>query len=298
MLWRNWGALYTRLRGICFFDEPRRHDAPLTYRGRIMDGRSDMGTLNRRHYMPPFSVRDICDLLRLDDPEGSPPMAEPYLQFHHRRIEKGGSIYRQGQSFESLYIVRFGFLKTVMRDVEGTERVLSFPMKGNMLGFDGVWRDRYGCEAVALTDCQLIVIPFKQLLATSNRCRELERMVYIAISREFSEEHTAINMSNQLKAEARVARFLEELARRYAALGYSSKVITLPMTRRDIGCYLGLSLETVSRSFSILASTGLIEVHRKDVTFLEAGAVRQLHSSPRPARNVFLGSTRKFLSRA
>lgn len=241
-----------------------------------MDGRSNTSAFNCRPYIPAFSIRDIRDLLRLDDPEGPPQMTQSDPEFYHRRIDRGGAIYRQGQPFESLYIVRFGFLKTVMRDVEGTERVLSFPMKGNMLGFDGVWRDRYGCEAVALTDCQLIVIPFKQLLATNHVCRELERLVYIAISREFSEEHAAINMSNQLKAEARVARFLGELARRYAALGYSSKVISLPMTRRDIGCYLGLSLETVSRSFSILASTGLIEVHRKNVTILEDGALRQL----------------------
>ncbi|HWL27538.1 MAG TPA: helix-turn-helix domain-containing protein [Burkholderiaceae bacterium] len=243
-----------------------------------MDGRSTTGAPKHRHNIPVFSIRDIRALLRLDGHERPPQMVEADFQFYHRRIGKGGAIYRQGQPFESLYIVRLGFLKTVMRDVEGTERVLSFPMKGNMLGFDGVWKGRYGCEAVALTDCQLIVIPFNQLLATDHACRELERLVYIAISREFSEEHAAINMLNQLKAEARVARFLEELARRYAALGYSSKVISLPMTRRDIGCYLGLSLETVSRSLSMLASTGLIRVHRKNVTILEDGALRQIRS--------------------
>lgn len=245
-----------------------------------MLGWSDTDANRYRQYPAPFiSIHDIGELLRLSCGQG-PQLVGSIPQLLHRRFKKGGAVYRQGQLFDSLYIVRFGFLKTVVRDIEGVERVLSFPMKSNLLGFDGIWEDRYSSEATALTDCQLIAIPFKQLLSAKHSCRELEALVYRAISREFSEGHAGVSMSSPLKAEARVARFLEELANRYAALGYSSKEIVLPMTRRDIGSYLGLSLETVSRSFSILASMGVIEVHRKMVTILETEMLHRFHTCP------------------
>lgn len=245
-----------------------------------MLGWIDADANKSRQCPAPFvSVHDIGELLRLSCGQG-PQLADSRPQLLHRRFKKGSAIYRQGQLFDSLYIVRFGFVKTVVRDIEGTERVLSFPMKSNLLGFDGIWEDRYSSEATALTDCQLIVIPFKQLLSAKTSCRELEALVYRAISRELSEEHAGVSMASRLKAEARVARFLEELANRYAALGYSSKEIALPMTRRDIGCYLGLSLETVSRSFSILASMGVINVHRKMVTILKLEMLHRFHTCP------------------
>lgn len=214
------------------------------------------------------SVRDLGKLLGFSHSKIR-EINELGPQFHHRRFKTDERIYRLGQSFESLYVVRFGFLKTVLRNSEGDERVLSFPMKGNLLGFDGICDNRYGTESIALTDCELIVVPFKKLLTTAQSYRELEQMMYVAISRELTEAHTGISLSSSLKSEARVAHFLESLAKRYAALGYSSKEILLPMTRRDIGCHLGLTLETVSRALSALAAAGIIAVHRKNIQILK-----------------------------
>lgn len=210
------------------------------------------------------TIQDISHLLRFDCSQEQ-ETDKPRPQFHHRRIKAGEVIYRLGQPFKSLYVVRLGFLKTVLRDSEGYERVLSFPTKGNLMGFEGICRDRYGTEAIALTNGELVIIPFKQLMAAEYFNRELEQMIYMAISREFAEEHTRICLSGPLKSEARVARFLEEFAEHNAALGYSSQEMSLPMTRRDMGCYLGLTLETVSRSLSALAAEGIISVHGKNI---------------------------------
>ncbi len=233
------------------------------------DSRNDVVPHSRPGYAKLFfSIQDIGELLRLDGPQKQ-EMSEQGPQFHPRRVKAGELIYRLGQPFESLYVVRFGFLKIVLRNPEGDERVLSFPMKGNLMGLDGLFCNRYGTEAIALTDCELIIVPFKQLLAAGHFCREWEKMIYIAISREIMEEHAGISLSGPLKSEARVAGFLEELAKRYAALGYSSQEMSLPMTRRDIGCYLGLTLETVSRTLSALAEAGAISVRRKDIQILK-----------------------------
>ena len=229
------------------------------------------------------SVQDIGELLQFNDSQIK-QMNEPYPQFHHRRIRAGELIYRIGQPFRSLYVVRFGFLKIVLRNADGDEQVISFPMKGSLLGFEGMHGNRYSTEAIALTDCDLIVIPFNQLLAAGQPCRELEQMIYVAISREFLDEHARISLSSTVKAEARVARFLQELAARYAALGYSSREISLPMTRRDIGCYLGLTLETVSRSLSAMASMGIISVHRRNIQILKPKLLHLFQFSRTPSQ--------------
>ena len=224
------------------------------------------------------SIKDIGELLQFNWSEKQETNLQTPL-FHHRRAKAGEQIFRLGQAFVSLYIVRFGFLKVVLRNAEGDERVLSFPMKGNVLGFEGICSHQYGTEATALTDCELIVIPFKQLLTRDNLYRELEQMIYVAISREVMEGHAGISLSSPIKSESRVAHFLEELAKRYAAIGYSSKEISLPMTRRDIGCYLGLTLETVSRSLSALAATDIIEVHRQNIRILKPELLHVFHPS-------------------
>lgn len=224
------------------------------------------------------SIQDIGKLLRLDCLQEQ-QLNQTSPQFHHRRFKTGERIYYLGQKFESLYIVRFGFLKTVLRNADGEERVLSFPMKGNLLGFDGICNNRYGTESIALTDCELIVVPFKKLLTAIHSCQELEQMIYVAISRELMGEHTGVGLPSSLKSEARVAHFLESIIKRYAALGYSSKEILLPMTRRDIGSHLGLTLETVSRALSTLAAAGAIDVHRKNIRILDLESLHLFQSS-------------------
>ncbi|WP_193090604.1 cyclic nucleotide-binding domain-containing protein [Advenella sp. FME57] len=241
------------------------------------NGRISTAPINDRSAELFSSMQDVKSLLQLDNFKNIEVCATE-TQYDHRRIKKGQLLYRQGQPFLSLYIVRFGFIKRVLRDTEGDERILSFSMKGNLLGFDGIYDQQHSTDAVALTDCEVVVIPFKNLLASNYSYECLEKLVYMAMSREINEDQSAVSLSKPLKCEARVARFLEELARRFATLGYSSKEFYLPMTRRDMGGYLGLSLETVSRCLTTLSSMQLIEVDRNNVKILEPELLHRFHT--------------------
>lgn len=256
------------------------------------DSRASRNLLSQPRRVEPFSsIGDVCKLLRLGyhPPKGS---NDPDFLFHHRRFRGGDQIYRPGQIFESLYVVRFGYLKVVLRNLEGDEHILSFPMKGNLLGSEGICNNIYQTESIALTDCELIVIPFRRLLAAVRINPELEEIVYMSISRELTEERVGVSLSSPLRSQGRVALFLETIARRHAACGYSSKEILLPMTRHDVGCHLGLTLETVSRALSGLAATGAIAVRRKNIRILRPELLHlvQAHSDPpcregRPVRS-------------
>jgi CRP/FNR family transcriptional regulator len=215
------------------------------------------------------SFQDVRDLLRLDRTPRPLKTSEPELRFQHRRLKAGEFVYRMGQTFSVLYIVRLGFLKTVLRNTQSDERILSFPMRGDLLGFDGICHNKYTSDTIALTDGDLITVRFKELLMPGHANRELEQMVYLAASREIALERCGMGLAITTNSEARVARFLAMQARRYTDMGYSSSNFLLPMTRRDLGSYLGLTLETVSRSLSALASSGSIAVNRRDIRILK-----------------------------
>jgi len=215
------------------------------------------------------SLQDIRYLLRLGRTPEPLKTSEPELRFQHRRFKAGEFVYRMGQAFSVLYIVRLGFLKTVLRNPHGDERILSFPMRGDLLGFDGICHNRYTNDTIALSDSELITVHFKELLTPGHVNSGLEQMIYLAASREIALERCGTGLSITVKSEARVARFLAMQARRYADMGYSSSNFLLPMTRRDLGSYLGLTLETISRSLSALANLGAIVVNRRDIRILK-----------------------------
>lgn len=129
------------------------------------------------------------------------------------------NIYTTDQSFDMLYIVNSGFLKTVLIDESGNEQVLSFPMKSDLLGVDGIHNKRYSSEAVALSDCDLILLPYKRLTALGRSHVELEHAMYSVMSRELVREQSMICMLGTLSAEGRVARFLVSLFRQVCANG-------------------------------------------------------------------------------
>lgn len=153
-----------------------------------------------------------------------------------------------GQPYEGLFVVRLGALKTTVTHSDGSEQVRSFSMKGSLLGIDGISNNYHSTEAVALTDCEVILLPESELFLSGCACNELERMTYWAMSREIAKEMTV----NLARAEVKVARFLTMQSDTFSALGYSPRQFVLPMTRRDIGSYLSLTLETVSRALPAL----------------------------------------------
>ena len=196
------------------------------------------------------------------------------LRFTRRKVKQGESIYRSGQEFESLYLVSLGFFKTLLIDESGGEQVLCFPMRGDLLGIDGITNNRYVSTAIALEDSEVIVVPFKQLTGLGRELEELEQLIYQVISRELVREHNIIWVLGTLNAEARVTRFLLGLSERFSDLGYSPLQFNLRMTRQEIGNYLGLTLETISRSLSALQAAGLINVNQKSIEIKNLATLR------------------------
>lgn len=133
------------------------------------------------------NLRDVCSLLRIPAPNNTPVSNEEIL-FQHVQFKTGQRIHTIGQPFEMLYIVNSGFLKTVMIDELGNEQVLSFPMKSDLLGVDGIHSKFHTSEAVALSDCDLILVPFRKLTALGKNHPELEHAMYGVMSRELVRE--------------------------------------------------------------------------------------------------------------
>lgn len=223
------------------------------------------------------SLADVCNLLQIAPGSAS---ADRDIVFQHVQFKAGQRIFTIGQPFDMLYIVNSGFLKTVLLDDAGNEQVLGFPMKGDLLGTDGIHQKKYASEAVALTSCDIVMVPFKILTSLSRRYPEMEMALYSAISRELVREQVMLNMLGSLSAEARVARFLMSLSERFSAMGYSGKEFNLRMTRQDIGSYLGLTLETVSRTMSAFDRMGFIAVDGRAVVLKEPQTLRTLRRLP------------------
>jgi CRP/FNR family transcriptional regulator len=226
------------------------------------------------------SLVEVCDLLRIPFSAAS---HDPELVFQHVQFKAGQRIHTIGQPFDMLYIVNSGFLKTVLIDEFGNEQVLSFPMKGDMFGMDGIHTRKYGSEAVALSSCDIIMVPFKVFSSLGRKQPELEVALYGVMSRELIREQTMVSMLGSLSAEARVARFLVSLSERFSDMGYSGKEFNLRMTRHEIGSYLGLTLETVSRILSAFNEIGLVSVEQRAIILKDIQALRTLRRLP-PSR--------------
>ena len=223
------------------------------------------------------NLKELCELLRI--PATSSVNDEEFL-FQHVQFKTGQRIHTIGQPFDTLFIVHSGFLKTVLIDEFGNEQVLSFPMKGDLFGVDGIHTKRYASEAVALSNCDLILLPFKKFIALGRTHSELEHAMYSVMSRELVREQGMVSMLGALSAEARVARFLVSLSERFSEMGYSSKLFNLRMTRHEIGSYLGLTLETVSRTLSAVNEFGLITVDQRSIGIKDIDSLRTLRRLP------------------
>lgn len=226
------------------------------------------------------NLRQVCELLSIPAPATAD---EEDTLFQHVRYKAVQRIHRIGQAFDTLYIVNSGFVKTLHIDEFGNEQVLSFPMKGDILGIDGIHKQHYASEAVALSDCDMILVPYKTFAALGRIHCELEQAMFSVMSREIVREQMMISMLSALSAEAKVARFLTNLGERFSQMGYSGRSFNLRMTRQEIGSYLGLTLETVSRTLSALNELGMISVEQREINLLDTAALKSLRRLP-PAK--------------
>ena len=195
-----------------------------------------------------------------------------------RTVVRGDSMFRAGDVFTSLFAIRTGFFKTCVSAEDGREQVTGFQMAGELIGLDGIGTEHHTCDAVALEDSQVCVIPFQQLEELSRELIELQRHFHRIMSREIVREHGVMLLLGSMRAEERLAAFLLNLTQRLHARGFASQALVLRMTREEIGSYLGLKLETVSRAFSKLQDDGVLHVKQRQIEVLDAQALQKLVS--------------------
>ncbi len=193
-----------------------------------------------------------------------------------RKVKRGQALYRAGETFEAIYAIKTGFFKTDVLLEDGRDHVTGFQMAGELLGMDGIGTDAHTCNAVALEDSEVCLIPFTQLEQLSSEIRTLQRHFHKVMSREIVRDHGVMMLLGSMRAEERLAAFLLNISQRFAARGYSPNEFHLRMTREEIGSYLGLKLETVSRSFSHFQDVGLISVQQKHVRINDLKGLKQL----------------------
>ena len=195
-----------------------------------------------------------------------------------RRIKRGDALFRAGDRFENLYAVRLGFLKSTVMSSDGREQVTNFFMAGEMIGFDGIASGVHSSDVFALEDTEVCVIPYARLEDAATSMRSMGAHVMKLLSREIVRQHGVMLLLGSMHAEERLAAFLLSLSQRFEQRGYSRSEFVLRMTRAEIGSYLGLKLETVSRVLSRFSHDGLIEVNQKHVRIFDPEGLRAIVS--------------------
>ena len=193
-----------------------------------------------------------------------------------RVVHAGEVVYSAGERFDSLYVLNSGFFKMVNLAADGREQVVSLKFRGDWLGFDGIAGGAYTCDAVAMDTGEVWVIRYDELVATSIAHPALLSALHVAMSREIGRDRDSLMSVCTLPADARVAEFLRTFAVSLARSGMRCDQITLRMTRAEIGNYLGMTLETVSRALSKLARDEVIvfcEKGRRDIRIPDVDAL-------------------------
>jgi len=201
------------------------------------------------------------------------------IVYVRRRIKRGETLFNAGEQFNSIYAVRVGFFKTSVIDNDGREQVMGFFMGGELLGMDGVGSGCYNGTATALEDSEVCVMPFSLIEDIASRIRALQRNLHSVLAREIVRDHGVMMLLGSMCAEERLAAFLLNLSQRFTARGYSPLEFVLRMTREEIGSYLGLKLETVSRLFSRFQRDGLVQVQGRIVKLLDRVSLKRLLDS-------------------
>lgn len=193
-----------------------------------------------------------------------------------RKVARGEALFRAGDSFHALYAIRSGSFKTVVSHPNGASQVTGFQLAGETLGLDGIAADRHMCDAIALEDSTVCSMPFHCIEDLCQDIRPLQHRLHQLMAEEIVRESGLMLLLAGLSAEARVATFLLNLSARMQDRGYSASSFTLRMTREEIGSYLGMQLETVSRALSKFQREGWIVVSGKNIELTDKAALMEL----------------------
>lgn len=192
------------------------------------------------------------------------------------RVGRSTTLFRAGDNFAMLYAIRQGSFKTTLLTRNGQEQIAGFHMPGEILGSDGAGDGHYGCAAMALEDSEVCAFAFDRLQRLAQFQASVRQTLHRTFAREIVREQKVMLMLGTMSAEQRVSAFLLDLSQRYLAQGYSSREFVLRLSRSEIGSYLGLKLETISRLLSRLHREGLIQVQGRVVQLLDLEALNRL----------------------
>ncbi|MDH5393716.1 MAG: fumarate/nitrate reduction transcriptional regulator Fnr [Gammaproteobacteria bacterium] len=196
-------------------------------------------------------------------------------------FQKGEYLFQHGDEFDSLFAVRSGSVKTYSQDDNGDEQITGFYLAGEMMGLDAVHEGIHPCSAIALETTSICKIPFKHLENLSSQLPSLQHQLLRIMSKEITEDQALLILLGQKSAEERVAAYLVNMSDRMEKRGFSPLEFNLSMSRKDIGNYLGLTIETISRTFSHLQQIGLINPQRKHIEIVDSEALRRLAGLPK-----------------
>jgi CRP/FNR family transcriptional regulator, anaerobic regulatory protein len=237
--------------------------ATVATRAPVAQVKTQCSTCHLRELCLPCGMGEI-DLTRLDG-----------LSFTRRRVMAGDTLYREGDRFQYIYAVRSGTLRSSLTLSDGREQVSGFHIAGELVGLDGVAQNRHASTTIALEDTEVCAISYTALSELAMSTSGMQHIVSRLMSREILREHTLMMLLGSMNAEERLAAFLLNLSQRFGARGYSEREFHLRMSRAEIGSYLGMKLETVSRAFSAFQQQGLLEVDKRHIRILDLEQLRR-----------------------
>lgn len=218
-------------------------------------------------------VRRLCLPVSLD---GEALTLMDRLVKRRTPLKKGDYIYRTGDKFNSLYAIQYGAVKSYGMMLDGKEQITGFHLTGEVLGLDAIDSSVHSCNTVALEKTEICELPFDALEELEQEVPSLQHDLACIMSREIRRDQGMLMMIGSTSAEQRLARFLLNLRERLLKQGFDGDQLRLPMTRQDIGNYLGLAFETVSRQLAHLQEIGMLHIENKNIRLLDIGGLENL----------------------
>jgi len=191
-------------------------------------------------------------------------------------LKRGTHLFKEGDSFKSIYVVRAGSLKSYSSTIDGQEQITGFHLPGELIGLEAIGKGFHPCSAKTLETSSVCELPFTDLESLSHQLPSLQQQLLKLMSNEILEDQELMLLLGKKTAEARLAAYLLSISERFKQRGFSSSEFYLSMSRNDIASYLGLAVETVSRMFTRFQEEGLIDAERKHIILNDKEKLRQL----------------------
>jgi len=192
---------------------------------------------------------------------------------NHAVLQKGDYIYRQGDAFNRLVAIKSGTAKLVNYDTQGNEHILNVLLPGELVGFDGLFQDKYNCSAIALEQLSFCELPSEKIEYVCSKIPGITRELFKHSSEAINDSQNRV-VINSGSAEKKLAIFLINLSDRLKKRGFSSVEFNIPLTRQEMGNHLDLTFETVSRTLQQLQDKGFIRVQRKFIEIKDLSGLK------------------------